>query len=295
MAEASPPTPDLTPVERLAVAMGRFTNERDWPKRMQHMFLHAVTKTWVRPAISRRVYADNLDWLLAHRPDKGVLLAANHRSFFDMYLVMLALYDAGASWIDRMYFPVRANFFYERPLGLAVNYLIGGGVMYPPIFRDKSKKALNKDAVDRVSRFLSRPGTAVGMHPEGTRGKGTDPYELLPAQPGVGQIVLNARPVVVPVFINGLPNDVVAGVRDTYRQDACREHPIIICFGEPFDYSEFLSKKPRVTLYKHCSDKILGEVAKLGERERELRAACARGRIPAHDPGWLRNRLVARR
>lgn len=294
MAEDESPNPELTTIERMAVAMGRFVNERPGPKRLQDKFLHLVTKTWVRPAIAPRVYADNIDWLLQASPDRGVLIVANHRSFFDMYLVMLALHDAGAPWIERMFFPVRANFFYEHPLGLAVNMLVGGGVMYPPIFRDQGKKVINRDSVDRIIRFLGEPGTVVGMHPEGTRGKGSDPYQLLPAQPGVGQIILQARPIVIPAFVNGLPNALVRGVADTYSKNARREKPIIITFGQEIDYSEFLSQKPRATLYKRCADRILAGVAALGERERALRAACANGEISDEDPGWVVNRLAAR-
>jgi 1-acyl-sn-glycerol-3-phosphate acyltransferase len=294
MADESP-TPELTPIERVAVAMGRFMNERPWPKRAQDIFLHGITKRWVRPVISSRVYVDGIDWLLEASPDRGVLLAANHRSFFDLYVIMLSLYDAGATWLERMYFPVRANFFYEHPLGVAINFLVGGGVMYPPIFREQSKKAINRDSVERIIRFLGEPGTVVGMHPEGTRGKGPDPYELLPAHPGVGQFVLQARPIAVPVFVNGLPNDILRGLADTYRKNARRDHPIIISFGQPFDYEEMATQKPRATLYKRCADLMLQEVRALGERERELRAACARGEIPDDDPGWLVNRKPASR
>lgn len=283
-------TPELTPIERVAVAMGRFMNERPWPKRVQDMFLHGITKRWVRPAIAPRVYVDGIDWLLEARPEQGVLLAANHRSFFDLYVIMLSLYDAGARWLERMYFPVRANFFYEHPLGVAVNFLVGGGVMYPPIFREQSKKSINRDSVERIIRFLGEPGTVVGMHPEGTRGKGPDPYELLPAHPGVGQIVLQSRPLAVPVFVNGLPNDLLSGFADTYRKNARREHAIIISFGQPFDYAEMAKQKPRATLYKRCADAILTEVRALGERERALRAACLRGDIGDDDPNWLMNR-----
>lgn len=283
-------TAPLTRFERAALALGRFANERPLPKRLQRLFLQSVTRTWVRPAISRRVFMENIGWLRDLAPDRGLVFVANHRSFFDMYVIMLGLFQPRAPWIDRIYFPVRANFFYEQPLGVAVNFLIGGGCMYPPIFRDSAKAALNKDAVGRIVELLEHPGTVVGLHPEGTRGKGPDPYELLPAQPGVGQIVLQARPIVVPVFVNGLPNDVRRAVGDTYRDDARREHPIIVVYGDELDYSEFTAKKPRAALYKRCADRMNDVIRELGEREREIRAACARGDVADEDPRWLTNR-----
>lgn len=282
-------SPELTRVERAALALGRLVNEQPHLKHWQLLFTREISRTWVRLAIAPRIYVDGGEWLVRLRPDRGVLMASNHRSFFDMYVTTLALFDMHAQWVERIFYPVRANFFYEHPLGVALNYMVGGGAMYPPIFRDAAKSSLNKDAVERITRFLAQPGTLVGVHPEGTRGKGPDPYELLPAQPGVGQMVLQGRPIVAPVFINGLPNDFRHGVGDTYRKNARRDYPIIICFGEELDYGELASQKPRASLYKRCADKMNETIRGLSEREREIRAACARGEIADSDPGWLKN------
>src|SRR6185436_13435431 len=61
----------------------------------------------------------------------------------------------------------------------------------------------------RVLTELARvgPGNIIGFHPEGTRNKSDDPYSFLPAQPGVGKLILASRPQVIPVFIAGLCND----------------------------------------------------------------------------------------
>ena len=49
-------------------------------------------------------------------------------------------------------------------------------------------------------------GRLIGFHPEGTRNKSEDPYSFLDAQPGIGRLILEARPQLVPVFIAGLSN-----------------------------------------------------------------------------------------
>jgi 1-acyl-sn-glycerol-3-phosphate acyltransferase len=229
---------------------------------------------------------DNIDWLIAPPSDRGVVFACNHRSFFDSYLYLFALYSSGANWPRKLYFPVRSDFFYDRPLGVMVNLAMGGGCMYPPIYRDRGKRSLNTDALDRVSTFLQTPHSLVGLHPEGTRNQG-DPYELLPAQPGIGQIVLKSKPLVVPVFVNGLSNDFFGSLRTSFEPAAKREHPIIICYGDPVDYDEFLASKPRAALYKRCADKITDAISQLGERERRLRADISSGAIPLSDPHWL--------
>ncbi len=277
----------LTRSERAALALGRFINERALAKRAQQLWLTRFNQMWVRQLIGRRVFADNIEWL-THRPsDGGVVFCLNHRSYFDAYITMFALFERGATWPRKMYFPVRSNFFYERALGAAVNLVIGGGALYPPIFRDNAKSELNRDALRRVVGFLAEPGALVGLHPEGTRNKGLDPYDLLPAQPGIGQIVLQARPLVVPIFINGLSNSYLADITSTFRRDIRRANPVIIALGEPLDYADLAAQKPRATLYKKMSDRIRDAIIALGQREKMLRERCARGEISEHDSRWV--------
>jgi 1-acyl-sn-glycerol-3-phosphate acyltransferase len=165
---------------------------------------------------------------------------------------------------------VRSNYFYEEWSGLLVNGLIGGFVMYPPIYRDAARSTENKLSIEKLAEVLHRPGTIVGMHPEGTRGKGPDPYQLLPAQPGVGQIIMRARPIVLPAFIHGLGNDVTREVRDNYRSPPA--NPIHVVFGDPVELGALLEGSPRPAQYKRVADRVLAAIAALGEEERRLRA-----------------------
>lgn len=286
--------PDLSRFEQLALELGRLTNETGTGKKLQDAFLRRISYIWIRASLSHRMFADGLERVLALRPDRGVLFATNHRSFFDQYAVLLALWMGQTPWMKRLYFPVRSNFFYERPLGLLVNYLVGGGAMYPPIFRQASRGARNKEALERIMAFLQQPGSLVGVHPEGTRGKGPDPYQMLPAQPGIGQIALQARPIVLPVFINGLSNDLVKDIRANYEPDIRRIRPCICVFGEPVDYEDLKAQKPRPALYKKAADRFRDAIIELMPRERELRAMCAEGAIPDDHPGWLDNLGVSK-
>jgi len=287
--------PELSRFEEAALTLGRLANEKPALKRVQNTFLHAVSRLWIRNVVARRTYVDGVDYLLGLQPDRGVVLAANHRSFFDFYIALLGIYDSGVTFPERFYFPVRANFFYERPAGLLINAAIGGLAMYPPIYRDRSKAALNKEALEKVIGFLQEPGSLVGMHPEGQRNKGDDPYTLLPAQPGVGEVILKAKPVVVPLFIGGLTNDFVRQARDNYRRDVRRTNPVILSFGQPVDYEEFTKQPPRAALAKRTSNKVRDAIMSQGERERELRAMAADGRLADDDPGWLVERRNRKR
>ncbi len=285
----------LTRFERGALALTRYANERPTPKRLQTSYVRSVTEFWVSRGISRRTLVDRVDPYVDYEPDRGVVLVSNHRSFFDMYIIMLGLYGSGAEWPKRLYFPVRSTFFYERAAGLAVNFGVGGGSMYPPIFRDRAKAELNKDSLARTTRLLQEPGTLVGLHPEGTRNKGDDPYTLLPAQPGIGQIIVASGATVIPIFVNGLSNDIARDVTLNFRPNGPREHPVVICFGDPIDYSDLAAMKPRPSVYKRTADRAREAIMELGERERRIRERCREGAYPREHPNWVRNRLAARK
>jgi 1-acyl-sn-glycerol-3-phosphate acyltransferase len=291
---AAPRTRELTRIERLAVRFAELANEDPRGKWLQTRFLRGVSYVWVRAGIARRMLVEGLDELMALRPESGVMLVANHRSYFDQYAMLLACYMGPVPWAKRLYFPVRSNFFYDQPLGIVVNAAVAAGAMYPPIFRQADRRALNDETLERMVEIVRRRGNVLGMHPEGTRGKGPDPYTFLPAQPGVGKLALIARPVVIPAFILGLGNNAFDDIRVNFTKDARRARAIVTVFGSPVDYADLCVEKPRPTLYKKCADRLMAEVGKLAIREKQLRAELAAGRIADDDPRWLDGRPISR-
>jgi len=284
----------LSRVERLALRIAEAANEDPRGKWLQSRFLRGVSYVWVRACIAHRILVEGLDDLIAMTPHTGVMLVANHRSFFDQYCMLLACYMGPVPWARNLYFPVRSNFFYDQPLGIVVNSLVAGGAMYPPIYRQAERRQLNDSALDKMVDILHRPDTVLGMHPEGTRGKGPDPYAFLPAQPGVGKLALIAKPVVVPAFIQGLGNNIVEDVKWNFGSEARKSHAVITVFGPPVDYSDLLAEKPRPTLYKKCADRFMASLKPLAEREKLIRADIDAGRIDGTDPRWLENRPASR-
>ena len=123
------------------------------------------------------------------------------------------------------------------------------------------------------------------MHPEGTRGKGDDPYTFLPAQPGVGKLALVGKPVVIPAFILGLGNNIVEDIRLNFTPRRAASTPVITVFGEPIDYADLLAEKPRPTLYKKTADRFMAEIKKLGGARE---GAARRHRSPARSPTTTR-------
>lgn len=284
----------LTRFERLALRFGELTNQDARGKWLQTRFLRGVSYVWVRALLANRILAEGLEDLIALRPETGVMLVSNHRSFFDQYAMLLACYMGPVAWAKRLFFPVRANFFYDQPLGLVVNAAVAGGAMYPPIYRQTERRALNDKALEKMIEILRQPGNVLGMHPEGTRGKGPDPYAFLPAQPGVGKVALLAQPMVIPAFIHGLGNSVVEDIKWNFGREARRRHAVISVFGPPVDYADLCAEKPRPTLYKKCADRFMAALKPLLAREQALRAALLRGEISDDDPRWLNNRAVGK-
>jgi 1-acyl-sn-glycerol-3-phosphate acyltransferase len=282
---------DLGRVERLARWLGHVGNETEGGQRFQNALLRRVSYVWVRQVLANRILAEGLDEICAMTPPAGVLFVSNHRSFFDLYSLLLACYMGPVPWARHLHFPVRSNFFYDHPLGIAVNFLAAGGAMYPPIYRETERRAENDTALGKMIDFLQQKDTIVGMHPEGTRNKSGDPYSFLPAQPGVGKLALLARPTVLPLFINGVSNDFVADVRINFSPAARRDHAVLAVFGPPIDYRDLLADKPRPTLYKKCADRFMDAIRVQSEREKALRAELVAGKIDTeHDPRWIMNR-----
>lgn len=291
---------DLDRWEQFAHRATASLNESPFGRVWQSATLRTFSYAWVRQVIARRMLTIGLDEAIALQPDRGILVVSNHRSFFDLYSLMLSLYMGPTPWCGRINFPVRANFFFDHPLGLAVNYLCCGGAMYPPIYRQSERRAHNDHSLDIIVKMLDEPGHVIGMHPEGTRNKDDDPYSFLPAQPGVGKLILAARPMVIPVFVNGLNNNFLSEATYNWNHNARRERPIIGVFGRPLDYSQFLAEKPRPTVYKRCADFVMKHIADLIPTEKAARAQCVAGEISDDDPRWLSNRrkvspLYARR
>jgi 1-acyl-sn-glycerol-3-phosphate acyltransferase len=284
----------LNRIERWALRFAELANDDPRGKWLQTQFLRGVSYVWVRAGIARRILVEGLDDIMALRPETGVMLVSNHRSFFDQYAMLLACYMGPVAWAKRLFFPVRSNFFYDQPLGIAVNAAVAGGAMYPPIYRQSDRRALNDDALDRMVEIVRRPGNVLGMHPEGTRGKGDNPYKFLPAQPGVGKLALLGQPMVVPAFILGLGNNALDDVRANFTKEARRSRAIVAVFGAPVDYADLCAEKPRPTLYKKCADRFMAEVGKLAAREQAIRAELAAGSIADDDPRWLDNRPISR-
>src|SRR5689334_22890592 len=255
----------LSTTERIGFQLTHRMNLGVW-KRFWTFCQRHIGSLWIYLATYNLMNVYGIENFEATDPERPVLLVANHRSFFDMYTVSSVLFRRTRRPI-RLYFPVRARFFYDSVLGWFVNFIMGWFSMYPPFFReqkDAAKREFDKYSLRRLIQLTSTGrGHVIGFHPEGKRNLSDDPHSLLPAQPGVGKVIYDARPQVVPVFIAGLGNDLPKQIMGNWYGG----EKVRIRFGEPIDLGEFYERADRLRTHKEIADHLMTKIGELADED----------------------------
>lgn len=256
----------LRPIERTGFKLARAMNFGVW-KRFWTWCQRHIGSLWIFVATYNLMNVFGIENVENSDPKRPLILVANHRSFFDMYTVSSVMFRRTTRPIT-LYFPVRAKFFYDSPIGWFVNLVMGWWSMYPPFFREEGegdKRKFDKFSVRELVRLASGgEGHIIGFHPEGKRNLNDDPYSFLPAQPGIGKVILSADPQVIPVFIAGLGNDLPKQILGNWTGG----EKVRIWFGEPIDLSEFRGKRDSLRTHKEISDHLMSKIGELGENDR---------------------------
>ncbi len=174
----------------------------------------------------------------AHVPKEGgVIVAANHNSYFDIPLLGCAL-GRQADYL------AKRELFENRWIGSLLRSL--GGI---PIRRGE----MDRTALGEVEARL-RAGRLLVLYPEGTRSRDG---RLGPARPGIGRAIVQSGVPVVPVFIRG-----------TSRVRPFRS--ITIVFGKPMDFGPLLQREgvPPKMLYATLARSVMVEIERLGKEIR---------------------------
>ena len=133
-------------IERWSIWVIRAMNEPGRLQRIAMWWGAFFCQRIFRILYQRRWQIHGEEILRAMQPNAGVLVVANHRSFFDLFVAMTALRDLSAQSVGYpCVFPVRSPFFYDSILGVPLNILASGGCMWPPVFRDERKKNLKSN------------------------------------------------------------------------------------------------------------------------------------------------------
>ena len=237
------------------------------PKRVMTFFQRHVGSLWIYIATYNLMNVFGIENVENSDPETPLVLVANHRSFFDMYTVSSVIFRRTKRPV-KLFFPVRAKFFYDNPAGWLVNFVMGWFSMYPPFFREDrevKKREFDKYSMRRLVQICKHGhGNIIGFHPEGKRNLTGGPYDLLPAQPGIGKVIYSAHPQVIPVFIAGLGNDLPKQILGNWRGGP----KVRIWFGEKIDLTEFYSKRDALRTHKEISDLLMSKIAELGEQDR---------------------------
>ena len=248
---------------RLADKMNRGAWKRFWTFCQRH-----IGSLWIKIATYNLMNVFGLENIEQTDVRKPLLLVANHRSFFDMYTVSSVLFRQTTRPI-KLFFPVRAKFFYDSPLGWFVNFVMGWFSMFPPFFREDreiKKRAFDKFSMRRLIEICSRgEAHVIGFHPEGKRNLSEDAYSFLPAQPGIGKVIMASHPQIVPIFIAGLGNDLPKQILGNWRGG----EKIRIRFGKPIDLSEFYEKRDSLRTHKEIADFLMLKIGELAEEDKK--------------------------
>ena len=253
--------------EKIGFRLTHKMNQGVWKKLMTFCQRH-IGSLWIIISTYNLMRVSGLENFEKTDPNRPILLVANHRSFFDMYVVSTTLFRQTNRKFN-LYFPVRGKFFYDSPVGWFVNFVMGWFSMYPPFFREAKeaqKRDFDKFSLRELVRICSEPkSNIIGFHPEGKRNLSEDPYDLLPAQPGVGAVIMKAKPQVVPVFIAGLGNDLPKQILGNWTGG----EKVRIRFGEPVDLTELYEKSDRLRTHKEISDFLMTEIGKLADEDKK--------------------------
>ncbi|MFM9903913.1 MAG: lysophospholipid acyltransferase family protein [Pyrinomonadaceae bacterium] len=256
--------------EKIGFRLAHQMNHGVW-KRLMTLGQRHIGSLWIYLATYNLMNVFGIENVENAEIDRPLVLVANHRSFFDMYTVSSVIFRRTKRPVT-LFFPVRAKFFYDNPAGWFVNFVMGWFSMYPPFFREDRearKREFDKYSVRRLIQICSEGhGHMIGFHPEGKRNLVGGPYDLLPAQPGIGKVIYAARPQVIPVFIAGLGNDLPKQIMGNWTGGP----KVRIWFGEPIDLSEFYAKTDRIRTHKEIGDYLMLKIAELGEKDRNLPA-----------------------
>ncbi len=256
----------LTTTERLGFRLTHRMN-LGAAKRLMTFCQRHIGSLWIYLATYNLMNVFGIENVENAEIDKPLILVANHRSFFDMYTVSSVIFRRTKRPVT-LYFPVRGKFFYDNPLGWLVNFVMGWFSMYPPFFREDreaKKREFDKFSMRRLVQLCKTGhGHMIGFHPEGKRNRNDDPYDFLPAQPGIGKVIYAAKPQVIPVFIAGLGNDLPKQIFGNWTGGP----KVRIWFGEQIDLTEFYVKGDRIRTHKEIGDFLMSKIAELGEQDR---------------------------
>ena len=252
----------LTRTERVAMWVIHRVHQRGIARFLGMFWTRIFGEQFVRFASSHRWRQHNKHVLDSITKEDTILLISNHRTFFDLFVVMTVLRRQSKHRLGMpCAFPVRAPFFYDHWLGICLNFLSSGGSMYPPVFRDHRKGDLNPIGLNMMKMLLKQPKVCFGLHPEGRRSQSDHIYTIEDIRPGVGVLIQDAPAnlVVLPVFLSGLSNRLGYELSQSFKRASAS--PLSIYWGAPKRAEEYQGTLEEITQMVHTQLQSVAHVA----------------------------------
>lgn len=183
------------------------------------------------------------------RGRKGWFLLSNHASFTDGQALQVVLYPRP------FWYPSKAE-FYASPLRAIAYYFMTAGKSFPVRRGERDAQAIG------FMQDLLRNGESVLLFPEGTR---SPDGRLGPGKIGVGRIIHETRPVVVPAYLHGFWD-----LWPKHRPLPRIGHRLSIRFGPPVALDDLYDREPSREVWQECVDRVMAAIAALKEEEERL-------------------------
>ena len=207
--------------------------------RLVHSVLKPVTHAIYRPHI------DGID----NVPRRGpVILASNHLSFIDSFVIPLAAPRQVA-------FLAKAEYFTGTGVAGAIRREMFEAVGAIPVDRDSSRAA--QQSLEAQLEVLRRGG-ATGIYPEGTRSRDGRLYK---GKTGAAWLALQAGCPIVPVGLIGTPDIQPVGARWP------RIAKVTVKFGTPIEVAGRFVGVPAAKARRQVTDEVMAAIHALTGQE----------------------------
>jgi len=186
-------------------------------------------------------------------PDKGgVLLASNHLSGWDVFLIPYFAFKRFSS--REVWLPAKIELFSPLPVGLILRSM--------RVFPVKRGRA-NRETVKWMAEILKKQ--IMIIFPEGTRSKDGN---LGKGKAGVGKLIYETKPTVVPTLV----------INTNYCMPPKSFFPNIfqklyVVYGKPIDLSKYYEMEESKEVYRMIVGEVMAEIANLKEKHKKLNFA----------------------
>ncbi|MEU0039016.1 MULTISPECIES: lysophospholipid acyltransferase family protein [unclassified Streptomyces] len=211
------------------------------------MFYYVLKHVLLGPLL-RLVFRPRIEGLEHVPPSGGAIVAGNHLSFSDHFLMPAILKR-------RITFLAKAEYFTGPGIKgrLTAAFFRSAGQI--PV--DRSGKEAGQAAI-REGLGVLRQGHLLGIYPEGTR---SHDGRLYKGKVGVAAMALKARVPVVPCAMIGTFEAQPPG------QKIPDLHPVVIRFGEPLDFSRYAGMENEKVILRAVTDEIMYAILALSGQE----------------------------